>query len=115
MPHQTLPQHLKEQFLREFNPAERIFFLKKARESLIVERYSPCEDLYHYCYFMTLKERIRSLSGHDAGGLARYLVVEGTKDVEEAITMYKKRLEKNRRFASLEERDQFLRYLEGPD
>jgi len=115
MPHQSLPQHLKEQFLREFNPAERIFFLKKARESLIVEGYSPCEDLYHYCYFLTLKERIRSLSGHNAGGLARYLVVEVTKDVEEAITMYKERLEKNKQFVSFEERNQFLRYLECPD
>ena len=115
MSYQSLPQHLKEQFLREFNPAERIYFLKKARESIIVEGYVPCEDLYHYCYFLTLKERISSLVGHNAGGLARYLLVEGTKEVEEAITMYKKRLEKNRRFASFEERDQFLRYLENPD
>jgi len=115
MPHQSLPQHLKEQFFIEFNPAERIFFLKKARESLIVEGYVPCEDLYHYCYFLTLKERIRSLVGHNAGGLARYLVVEGTKDVEEAITMYKERLEKIKRFVSFEKRDQFLRCLEGTD
>ena len=115
MSYRSLPLHLKEQFLREFNPAERLFFLKKARESLIAERYVPCEDLYHYCYFLTLKERIRSLAGHNSGGLARYLFVEGKKDIEEAITMYKERLEKNKRFVSLKERDHFLRCLQDPD
>jgi len=114
MPHQSLPHHLKEQFFIEFNPAERIFFLKKARESLIVEGYIPCEDLYHYCYFLTLKERIRSLVVHSGGGLLRYLSVEVTKDVDDAIKIYKERLKKNKRPVYTEEQDQFLRCLEAP-
>lgn len=115
MSRQSLPLYLKEQFLREFNIAERIYFLKKAREAIVMEGYVPGEDLYHYCYFMTLKERIRLLKNHSAGGLFRYLVVEGIKDIDEAIKTYKERLDKNKRYVSTEERDQFLGYLESSD
>lgn len=114
MSYHGLPPHLKEQFLREFSVIERMYFLKKAHEAIIIDGYVPGEDLYYYCYFLTQKKRIETMVMPDASGLFRYLVVEGSRDVDEAIKIYKTRLEKSKQPVSVEECNQFLRYLEGP-
>ena len=113
MSFRELSPHLKEQFLREFTASERYFFLKKAQESVFIDGYVPGEDLYQYCYFLTQKKRLESLSDPHASGLVRYLAVEGRKEIEEAVTIYKNRLEKNKRMLSFEEREHFVRYLES--
>jgi len=78
------------------NPSEKLFFLKKAREAITLKGYPACEDLFNYCYFLTLKERFRSISTQGGEGYLRFLLVEGTKDVEVAIKLYEERLEKKK-------------------
>ncbi|MEW6162528.1 MAG: hypothetical protein AB1606_04350 [Nitrospirota bacterium] len=89
-------KELKEKFIRDLNPSEKLFFLKKAREAIMLKGYPACEDLFHYCYFLTLKERFRGISPQGGEGYLRFLLVEGTKDVEEAIKLYEERLEKKK-------------------
>jgi hypothetical protein len=108
-----LSPHLKEQFLREFTPSERFYFFKKAQDAVFIDGYVPGEDLYQYCYFLTQKKRLESMSDPRANGLSRYLAVEGRKDIEEAVKIYKDRLEKNKRIVSFEEREHFIRYIES--
>jgi len=108
-----LSPHLKEQFLREFSPSEQFYFLKQAQDAVFIDGYVPGEDLYQYCYFLTQKKRLESMSDPRASGLARYLAVEGRKDIEETVKIYKDRLEKTKRMLSLEEREYFIRYLES--
>lgn len=91
-----LRKELKEKFIRDLNPSEKLFFLKKAKEAITLKGYPACEDLFHYCYFLTLKERFRSISTQGAEGYMRFLFVAGIKDVEEAISLYEERLEKKR-------------------
>jgi hypothetical protein len=109
-----ISSHLKEHFLREFTPSERLFFLKKAKEAVFINGYVPGEDLYQYCYFLTQKKRLESLSDPRSSGMVRYLAVECRKDIEDALKIYKARLEKTKRTLSFEERDSFIRFLEGP-
>jgi hypothetical protein len=87
---------LKEKFLHELEPSEKLFFLKKTRECIANRGYLAGEDLFYYCYFLTIKERFRSISPSGGEGYARFLLVEGTRDVDDAITLYEKRLEKNK-------------------
>ncbi|MDI6890719.1 MAG: hypothetical protein QMC83_07275 [Thermodesulfovibrionales bacterium] len=89
-------KELKEKFIRDLNPSEKLFFLKKAREAIMLKGYPACEDLFHYCYFLTLKERFHGISPQRGEGYLRFLLVEGTKDVEEAIKLYEERLEKKK-------------------
>ena len=96
MPSIPLRKTLKEKFIQELNLSEKLFFLKKAKES-IMKGYQACEDLFHYCYFLTLRERFRGISPQRGEGYLRFLLVEGTKDIEEAITLYEERLEKKKR------------------
>ena len=85
---------LKEKFLGELTDPEKVFFLGKAKEA--IERGYPAgEDLFHYCYYLTLRERMRKTA--PGGGLARVLLVEGVKEIEEMIRMYEERLEKNKK------------------
>lgn len=91
-----LREELKGKFIQDFNPAEKFFFLKKAKEAIMLKRYQACEDLFQYCYFLTLKEHFRSISTQGGEGYMRFLLVEGTKDVEEAIILYEERLEKKK-------------------
>ena len=104
--------HLKEQFLREFIPSERLYFIKKAKEAAFIYGYVPCQDLYHYCYFLTQKKRLESLRDPHSSGLARYLAVECCKDIEDTLKIYKARLDKDRRAVPFEERENFIRLLE---
>jgi hypothetical protein len=89
-----LRKELKEKFIRDLNPSEKLFFLKNAEEIIMIKGYPACEDLFHYCYFLTLKERFRAVSTQGSDGYLRFLLVEGTKDIEEAIKLYEERLEK---------------------
>lgn len=96
MPDIHLRKELKEKFIQDLNPSEKLFFLKKAQEAIMQRGYPACEDLFHYCYFLTLKERFRSISPQRGNGYLRFLLVEGTRDIDEAITLYEERLEKKK-------------------
>lgn len=87
---------LKEKFIQDLTPAEKIFFLKKAKEAINQNGYPAGEDLFHYCHFLTLKERMQGIRSYGGEGHLRFLLVEGNKDIEEAITLYKERLEKRK-------------------
>src|SRR5512143_1360195 len=91
-----LRKELKEMFIQDLSHAEKLFFLRKAREAITGKGYRASEDLFHYCYFSALKERMRSLGAQGAGGLERFLLVEGMKDLEGAIGLYEERLEKGK-------------------
>ncbi len=87
---------LKEKFLRELDPSEKLFFLKKTRECVIDRGYLAGEDLFYYCYFLTLKERFRKISPSGGEGYMRFLLVEGMRDIDDAIKLYEARLEISR-------------------
>jgi hypothetical protein len=87
---------LKEKFLRELEPSEKLFFLKKTRECIIDRGYPAGEDLFYYCYFLTLRERFRNISASGGEGYTRFLLVEGTRDIDDAVKLYEKRLEENK-------------------
>lgn len=91
-----LRKELKEKFIQEFTPSEQFFFLNKAKEAITQKGYPACEDLFQYVYFLTIQKRMRSISSEGGEGYMRILLVEGTKDIEEAIKLYKKRLDKKR-------------------
>jgi hypothetical protein len=102
---------LKEKFIHDLNPSEKLFFLKKAKEAILLNGYPACEDLFHYCYFLALKERFRSISTQGGEGYLRFLFVEGTKDVEEAIKLYEERLEKMKKPVPDIKEYKFLEYF----
>ena len=104
-------KELKEKFIRDLNPSEKLFFLKKAKEAIMLKGYQAGEDLFHYCYFLTLKERFRSISPEGGEGLLRFLLVEGTKDVDETIKMYETRLEENKLPLPDEKGYKFIEYF----
>jgi hypothetical protein len=96
VPNITFRQELKEKFIHDLTPAEKLFFLKKARESITGKGYQVSEDLFHYCYFLTLRERFRGINPFNGPGYLKFLFVEGTSDIENAVTLYEKRLEKKK-------------------
>jgi len=96
LPEFQLRKELKEKFLRDLNPSERFFFLKRAKEAIQVKGYPADEDLFHYCYYLTARERFRKITPGRDEGMLRLLLVEGKKDVEEAINLYGSRLEKKK-------------------
>ena len=81
----------KEQFLKEFNDREEVFFLELAQRS-ISKGYPVCRDLYFFCYFSTLRFRFLSQVGHDAR--FSYVYAWGLKDLNDQISFYEKKLEK---------------------
>jgi len=107
----VLRKELKEKFLLDLNPSERLFFLKKAKEAVMLKGYLAGEDLFHYCYFLTIRERFRSISPESGEGMLRFLLVEGTKDVEEAIKLYEARLEVSKIPLPDENGYKFIEYL----
>jgi len=106
-----LRKELKGKFIRDLNPAEKLFFLKKAREAIMSKGYPACEDLFNYCYFLTLKERFRSISTQGSEGYLRFLFVAGIKDVGEAIKLYEERLEKKKKSLPETKEYKFLEYF----
>ena len=91
-----LRKELKEKFLRDLDPSERIFFLKKAKEVILQRGYRASEDLFHYCYYLTLRERFMGINPERDEGMLRFLLVEGKKEIEEAMKLYEARLEKTK-------------------
>ncbi|MEJ2193079.1 MAG: hypothetical protein P8Y39_12210 [Nitrospirota bacterium] len=110
-----LTHRLKERFLTELTPAEQAFFLRKALEAMDQRGYEPSEDLFHYCFFLTLKERLRLLqSGAGAGaggGYLRLLFVEGMRETEEAVGLYEERLAREQGPVPREAGKRFIAYL----
>lgn len=102
---------LKEKFLSELIPAERVFFLRKAKEASEQKGYPAGEDLFYYCYFVTLKERMKGIAAARGEGYVKVLLVEGTKEIEETIKMYEERLEKRKRISPDPEALRFIEYL----
>jgi hypothetical protein len=101
---------LKEKFLSELTPSERIFFLRKAKEA-IGRGYPAGEELFYYCYFLTLRERMRSIGTGRGEGYVRVLLAEGTREIEETIGMYEERLEKEKRVSPDPAGLRFMEYL----
>jgi hypothetical protein len=108
-----LRKELKEKFLRDLNPSERLLFLKKAKEAITVKCYRASEDLFHYCYYLAMQERFRGITPGSDEGMLRVLLVEGKKDVEEMIKEYETRLEQTKLPALDETGYQFLDYFSG--
>jgi len=102
---------LKERFLNDLTSSEKLFFLKKAQESLLQKGYPASEDLYHYCYFLALKERLRSISSSGGEGFLRVLHVHGMKDMEDVIKLHEERLKENKRSAPDEKGYEFIEYF----
>ncbi len=84
----------KEQFLKEFNGPEEVFFLKLAQKS-ILKGYPVCRDLYFFCYFSTLRHRFLSQVGHDAR--FTHVYAWGLKDLNDQISLYEDRLKRWKR------------------
>ena len=106
-----MKEALKEKFLRELTPAERVFFLKKAKEAVGQKGYPAGEDLFYYCFFLTLKERMRDIGNAPGEGYVRVLLVEGTKEIEETIKNYEARLKKRKKADPDPEALLFIEYL----
>ncbi|RMG75350.1 MAG: hypothetical protein D6710_00170 [Nitrospirae bacterium] len=92
---------LKKRFIDELTEAERILFIRKAKELVYKEGYCPTDDLFYYCYFLILKERLRTAEPHLEDGLLRYIRAEAQKELEEQIVLYKSRLKRKGRGPSL--------------
>lgn len=106
-------KELKERFLEEFTPAEKVYFLRKADEAIRDNGYRPSEDLFHYCYFHTMMERLRSIRPHGGDGHVRFLLVEGMRDIEEALKIYTDRLEADKSPLHARDGRQFIEDLSG--
>jgi hypothetical protein len=106
-----LRKELKEKFLHDLTPSERLFFLKKAREAIDQKRYPPFEDLFWYCYFLSIRERMRRIRPAGGEGYLRFLLVQGAKETEEAIRMYGERLEKQKLPEADAEGHAFIEYF----
>lgn len=104
-------KELKEKFILELTPSEKLYFLKRAREAITQKRYPAGEALFHYCYFLTLKERMRGISSCGSEGYTRFLLVEGKKEIEEAIKLYEERLQKEKLCEPDTEGNKFIEYF----
>jgi hypothetical protein len=91
----TIPirRELKEKFIRDLTQGEQRFFLKKAREAITQRGYPVCEDLFHYCYFLTMRERLSGIDSYGGEGYMRFLLVETRRDTEQEVRFYEERLE----------------------
>jgi hypothetical protein len=107
----SIGRELKEKFLMELTPAEKAFFLRKAREAVAVKRYRPSEDLFHYCYFLTLRERLRGIRPASGEGYLRFLRVEGDREVDDAVRLYEERLHAHRLPAPSDEGEKFIEFF----
>ncbi len=107
-------KELKAKFLREFLAGEQLFFLKKARECVSEKGYPVTEDLFNYCYFLTLRERLRLIQPQDGGGLMRFMLVESRREIESEVKALEKRLEERKLPADGGQSGLFLDYLARP-
>ncbi len=103
----------KEKFLRDLDASEKLFFLKKTRECISERGYIAGEDLFYYCYFLTIRERFRSISPSGGEGYMRFLLVEGRRDLDDAIKFYESRLEKSKQAKPDPSGRKYLEYFSG--
>ncbi|ACI21327.1 MULTISPECIES: hypothetical protein [Thermodesulfovibrio] len=89
-------KEIAKKFLKELSPSEQYYFLNKVNEAVYKDGYTPDEDLFYYCYFLTLKERLRTITSYRTEGYLRYIYAEGLKDVEDSIKLYKERIDSKR-------------------
>lgn len=106
-----LRKELKERFLGELTPAERLFFLNDAREALTAKGYRAGEDLFWYCFYRTIRGRLRKTASHGGEGYMRILLAQGNKEIEDAIRMYETRLEKGKGASSFPSAEKFIEYF----
>lgn len=90
-------KELKAKFLRDFLPGEQLFFLKKARECVSERGYPVSEDLFNYCCFLTLRERLSLIHSQDGEGLMRFMLVQSRGEIEGEVKVLEKRLEERKR------------------
>lgn len=106
-----LRSELKERFIKDLTSSERLFFLQTAQESILKKGFPACEDLYHFCYFLTLKERFRSIRAVGNGGVHRVLFVHGMKDMDDAIKLHEERLKDKRKHSPDKKDHEFIEYF----
>ncbi len=104
-------KELKAKFLRELTPSEQLFFLKKAKECADRKGYPASEDLFNYCYFLTLRERLRLIDPQGGEGLMRFVLVESRKEIDDEIKVYEKRLEAGKRPVHQTAGERLIEYL----
>ncbi len=89
-------QELKDKFLRDLTQREQLFFLKEAGKATIGKGYPVCDDLFYYCYFLTMHERLIDIDSQEAAGYMRFLHVEGRRDINKEIKHYEEKLEQKK-------------------
>ncbi len=106
-----LRRELKERFQSELTPDEKAFFLKQAGDAIYELGYRAGEDLFHHIWFLTLRERLRGMRPDPSEGYLRFVLVEGMRQTEEAIKLYRSRLESTRRIVPDSKGSAFLDYF----
>jgi hypothetical protein len=104
-------KELKAKFLRDFMPGEQVFFLKTARECVTGRGYPISEDLFNYCYFLTLRERLRLIGPGGGEGLMRFLLVESRREIEAEVRVLERRLEGRKQNVADAEGGRLLEFL----
>jgi hypothetical protein len=104
-------KELKAKFLRDFTANEQLFFLKKARECVNQKGYPVSEDLFNYCYFLTLRERLSLIDPQGGEGMMRFMLVESRREIEAEVKMLEKRLEGKKLPATDERGRRMLEYF----
>ncbi len=104
-------KELKDKFLRDFTADEQLFFLKTARACAREKGYPVSEDLFNYCYFLTLRERLRLIDQQGGEGMMRFLLVESRREIEAEVKALEKRLEGKKPPIADERGDRLLEYL----
>ncbi len=89
-------KELKTKFFRDFVSSEQIFFIKKARECVNEKGYPVSEDLFNYCYFLTVKERLGLIDTQGGWGVMRFMLVESRREVEAELRVLERRLEEEK-------------------
>ncbi len=102
---------LKAQFLREFTPSEQLFFLKRARECVNLKGYPVSEDLFNYCYLLTILERLRMIHPEGCEGFTRLMLVQSQKEVRDEVKVYERRLEAKKHLTAERSSSRLLEYL----
>lgn len=110
----TLLKELKEKFIKELTSSEKLFFLQKAQEAISQKGYPACEDLYYYCYFLTIKERLKNTKSAGSEGYLRLLLVHGLKEMDDAIKLHEDRLRDRRRMIPDESDHDFIDFFARP-
>jgi hypothetical protein len=104
-------KELKAKFLRELSPGEQLFFLKKARECVQKKGYPVSEDLFHYCFFLTVEERLRLIDPQGCDGMMRIMLVQSRKEVQDERKVFERRLEEKKQPAADRDVTGLLDYL----